>query len=134
MESKTVFILILLALTVSGCTTENKAVEDIKEGKESLEEATDSEEYTIKYTETGFEPGNLVIREGDTITWFDSTGENVTVTTEYRSECPVTEGFSSCKPLEKFSHTFQEKGSYTYHAEENLDHVATIRVTSGNPY
>lgn len=127
-------IVLLLALAVSGCTSENKTVEDIQQGKRSLEEATDSEKYTVKYTETGFEPSNLVIREGDTVTWFDRTGGNVTITTEYRGECPVEDGFSSCSPVEKFSNTFRETGSYTYHAAENLDHVATIRVTSGNPY
>lgn len=118
---------VFLIVVFSGCVNDSEVKQDISKTQEAVEEASENETYMIKYTDSGFDPENLLIQEGDTVRWIDSSSRELLVTTEYSSVCPV-EGFSSCETIKDYNHTFNEKGRYVYRNSQKLNDQATITV------
>ena len=122
---KYLFFVIAVTVAVSGCTDD--VSKDAGKGLEAVEEASESEVFTVKYTGSGFDPENIVIRKGDSVRWMDRSEEKLSITTEYDRECPV-EGFSSCENVEKFTHEFNESGRYVYRNSQDITDQAVIKV------
>jgi|GEM_PF-2241597 len=119
--------LIFLVLLASGCVSDQVSEDTTKVG-EAVEEASESNAYMVEYTDSGFAPDTLLIQQGDTVRWIDSSEEKeLLVTTEYSSMCPV-EGFSSCEIVTDYNHTFNETGRYVYRNSNKLNDQATITV------
>ena len=109
-------------------------------------EAVAGVSHTISMTDTGFEPADVTIAVGDTVT-FVNNGQAAKwpasdVHPTHRSypgsdinKCGTAEAeniFDSCRGLstgESYSFTFTEAGSWEYHDHRQASHGGTITVT-----
>jgi plastocyanin len=123
-------LLILAAVAAAGCTsTASSAGSDVKTGEKALSEATESDTYTVKHTDSGFTPKRLVIREGDKVRWIDSSGDGVELTFPQSGDCESNSSVkNSCEALEKYSYSFEDQGTYNYYTEANRVHRGMITV------
>lgn len=86
---------------------------------------------TVSVTATGFNPQEVEIRPGDTVTWKNSDKANhqiVSDTGEFRS--------GVLRPGQSYSFVFQDQSSYSYHDGMDTDrmgfvHVLASKVTLG---
>jgi plastocyanin len=72
-----------------------------------------------------FRPGNVTIATGGTVTWTNGGNSPHTVT--------GTGGFDSgnLNGGQKYTHTFGQEGTFTYHCDYHSDMRATVTVTDG---
>ncbi len=89
-------------------------------------------EHTVTYTNSGYSPSELKIKEGETVTWENESTQNMWTAsamhpthtaysgTSLSAHCPDTENvaFDACEgtlPGESWSFTFTKAGSWGYH-------------------
>lgn len=99
----------------------------------------DSQNNTVFYTDSGFQPEKLVIERGETVTWFDRSPNPMWVASDFHpshtrydgtslgQHCPGS-SFDQCSTGKRFSFTFEKKGSWGYHNHELAGHTGTIVV------
>ena len=77
--------------------------------------AARAEEHTISIGDRDFEPKEIKIRPGDTVTWVNDDDRDHTVVSDEDSE----ESFDSGKIRagKSFSHTFEKAGTFEYHCK-----------------
>lgn len=80
-----------------------------------------------------FSPPTIKVHVGDTVRWSNNSGENHTVTSNSDSDesfnsstnCKGAILFNDCvKPGRAYSHTFGERGTFTYHCQIHGSDVA----------
>jgi len=80
-----------------------------------------------------FSPPTIRVHVGDTVRWFNDTGTNHTVTANFDSAEPFNSsancpggllGNDCIKPGRSFSHTFDARGTFTYHCKRHGDDVS----------
>jgi plastocyanin len=88
------------------------------------------QEVTVRMEDNFFEPANVTVEPGTTVTWVQS-GDNPHTTTSYDGlwDSGMIEGGSGGT----FSFTFEEPGTYDYYCipHEDLGMVGTVTVTGG---
>ena len=79
----------------------------------------------VQIADMAFQPGNLTVTVGDTVTWTNADGRPHTVTADGGAFASgnVDEGGS-------FSFTFTEPGTYSYHCDYHSEMRATIVVVA----
>ena len=86
---------------------------------------------TVSITATGFNPDEVTIKPGDSVTWKNNdTSEHQIVSDTNTFKSPVL------KPGETWTHKFDEESSYSYHDAAKASvvgavHVLTSKVTVG---
>jgi plastocyanin len=88
------------------------------------------EEVTVRMEDNFFEPANITVEPGTTVTWVQS-GNNPHTTTSYDGlwDSGMLEGGSGAT----FSFTFEETGTFDYFCipHEEMGMVGTVTVTGG---
>lgn len=153
MRTALAIVLLGLMVAVSGCTQQDAddATPDSdvanNEGdtSQSSEDNGNSTENRIVLTGSGFEPADLTVEVGETVTWVDNSdsaemwiGSNRHPThTEYagstlREHCSdgdqTEAAFDQCSTGEEFSFTFEKTGEWGYHNHERSSQRGTITV------
>jgi plastocyanin len=85
---------------------------------------------------TSFNPGNLTIEPGTTVTWLNNSSEVHTVTSGSDGDHDGIFDSGNLNPGENFSYTFDEEGTYPYYCipHVNVGMTGTIIVSSdSNP-
>jgi|SRR3989344_4085445 len=129
---KKIYLIILLIsiLLVAGCGTK-QAQQGTSTGNTLNNNENQASSNTIEITSSGFNPKELTIKQGDTVTWInkDTIGHwpasavHPTHTVYPESGGCIGSKFDACKGLvqgESWIFTFNEKGSWNYH-----DHLVT---------
>lgn len=147
MNTKAALVLIILAVTVSGCL-------DAPEDPEATE--PQSGEVVIEITDAGFDPETVTVTEGTTVTWETTrsqpgwpASDNHPTHTQYPtgyydqsgshggSQACTGEGeqkgdaFDACERLEQgetYSFTFNEAGTWGYHDHLRSSNTGTVNV------
>lgn len=152
MRTKLAIVLLGLMVAVSGCTQQDSesspdsdAKKEVLENEQPSEDVNVSDGNQIALTDSGFEPADLTIEAGETVTWVDQTdsvdmwvGSNRHPThTDYagstlREHCSdgaqTTAAFDQCSTGEDFSFTFEKTGEWGYHNHERSSQRGTITV------
>jgi len=121
-------LLVAATILVLGCTSGGDTAGDLEKGSEAVSQATDSEKFMVKYSETGFAPRTILVQEGDTVQWMDRSSKELYLSSNQGKPCTGETGFSSCESVENFSHTFEEEGTYEYYNENNRRDRGTVQV------
>jgi plastocyanin len=121
-----IFAVVLLA---SGCISQSVDQSDNGdiEGL-AMNNTNSSDSNTIYFTGSGFEPSNIIIEEGETVTWVNNASASMWVAsndhpehTEYDgtsrpSDCNSGEAlFDQCSTGGEYSFTFNKTGTWGYH-------------------
>lgn len=122
-------LILSVTIPVVGCTSQSTAGNSFERGTEAVNKATESEEYVVKYTESGFVPHTLLIQEGDTIRWIDrSDTKQMEIISTRGKPCSNGSGFGSCKNVENYSHTFTGEGTYDYYNDRERSDRGIIEL------
>ena len=142
-------ILVLVALTVAvaGCaeSTQNSVEPNNSDQTSTPGEPADTiPENTIYYTSSGFQPSDLNIQQGETVTWINNASTSMWVASDRHpthtgyagstlgEHCQDgdqnTAAFDQCSSGERFSFTFEKTGEWSYHNHERAAHGGTITV------
>jgi len=111
-------------------------------GEGQAEEVETPDTNVITYTENGFEPSELTISVGNTVTWVNesslamwpASAMHPTHTVYPDSDiekCGTAEEeniFDSCSNVETYSFTFNEVGEWGFHNHSNVSHFGKIIV------
>jgi len=130
--------------------TEDAMIKDEDKGEgDAMEEGEgiieESGKRVIAYTDSGFLPKALTIKQGETVTFQNESGRNMWPATAVHPSHTVYPGsgigkcktpeesqiFDACKgraPGEEFSFTFNESGSWQYHDHLRVSNWGTIIV------
>jgi plastocyanin len=135
--------LLILGLVVitSGCMDNGQS------GQTSAptEETTDNtENYTVYLTESGFQPSELTIQQGETVTWVNNASNSMWVASDQHpshnnyagsalyQHCQggdqTEAAFDQCSSGGEFSFTFEKTGEWSYHNHERAVQGGTITV------
>lgn len=93
----------------------------------------------VKYTEDGFSPKTLTIKQGETVTWINEDSDPMWIASNphpVHTDYPESGGcsgskFDACKPIEKggsYSFTFDKTGNWGYHNHLTPSNMGTIIV------
>lgn len=152
MSKKLAIVLLGLMVAVSGCTQQDAdepADSDITDN--DMETSQPSENFNsssgnqIVLTDSGFEPADLTVEVGETVTWVDDSdsvdmwvgSDRHPTHTQYagstlREHCEngdqTSAAFDQCSTGEEFSFTFGETGEWGYHNHERSSQGGTITV------
>ncbi|HLC92899.1 MAG TPA: plastocyanin/azurin family copper-binding protein [archaeon] len=127
-SKKFFFAAAVLALLFAGCTQAPAG----QPGNTDGQNTGTPQAYTIEITDEGYSPGQLTIKQGDTVTWISrasrqdwpASARHPTHTAYPGSgieKCGTNEQgsiFDACKALsqgESYSFTFNEKGEWAFH-------------------
>jgi len=112
---------------------EQETVMEEKEGEGMMEgESAAMERHVVVYSDSGFSPGELTIRKGDTVTFRNESSRDMWPATAIHPSHTVYPGsgigrcntseeesiFDACRRIEnggEFSFVFQEAGDWKYH-------------------
>lgn len=142
-------ILVLVALTVAvaGCadSTQSSPEPDNSDQTSTPSEPVDTAaDNTIYYTSSGFQPSDLTIQQGETVTWVKNASTSMWVASDrhpthtnyadstLREHCQngdqTSAAFDQCQSGDRFSFTFEKTGEWSYHNHERSSHGGTITV------
>lgn len=144
MNFRTTLILALILIS-SGCIhANNQPNQNENETTSPTGNQPLSESDTIYLTDSGFEPSNLVIEEGETVTWTNNASNSMWIAsdrhpthTEYsgtslRNHCQNgdqnSQAFDQCSTGDRFSFTFEKTGEWSYHNHEPFISGGVITV------
>jgi plastocyanin len=135
-----------LVVVAAGCVHATGSAESSPENETSTpsEPADYSDTRTIYFTGSEFEPAELVVEQGDTVTWVSNSSTSMWVAsdqhpthTEYegstlREHCQngdqTSQAFDQCSQGEEFSFTFEKTGEWSYHNHQPFASGGTITV------
>lgn len=132
------YILIAVALTVaaSGCMGQQTSNDN-----GDLNRSQGSQNNTVFYTDSGFQPETIEIERGETVTWLDRASREMWVASDVHPSHTVYDGsslsqhcgtdqdvFDQCTSGEKFSFTFEKTGEWGYHNHRAAADIGTVKV------
>ena len=151
MKQTIVVLLMVAALLVVGCASEQSAMEDTDREEPGAREPAPEEPSepvvtgdNVEITAEGFSPETLTISVGDTVTWMNNDkrqhwpasadhpthavypGSSIT-----KCSSAPDEIFDSCRPIktgDSWSFTFTEAGEWSYHDHLRPKMLGTIVV------
>jgi plastocyanin len=138
-------LILVMVVVVSGCVHSAQPETQQPDETSSPSEPTDfSDTRTIYFTGSGFEPADLTIEQGETITWVNNASASMWVAsddhpthTKYddstlREHCENgdqnTQAFDQCSSGDEFSFTFEKTGEWSYHNHQPFAQGGTITV------
>ena len=137
-----------IVILVSGCM-DNGQTDSIEPGTMDqtsmpTELANDSRDNTIYLTESGFQPEDLTIQQGETVTWINNASNSMWVASDqhptHRNYAGSTiyqhcqrgdqtgPAFDQCSSGDEFSFTFEKTGQWAYHNHDSAVQGGTITV------
>lgn len=141
-------LILTLVVLAAGCidNTQSSPEPDTSDQTSTpTEPATDkSGDHTVYLTESGFQPSELTIQQGETVTWIKNASSSMWVGsdrhpthTQYadstlREHCQngdqTVAAFDQCQTGDRFSFTFEKMGEWSYHNHKNAGQSGTILV------
>jgi plastocyanin len=116
-------IMLILTCSFSGCTyPQSPAITP------TITPAPSYGSNTVVINNFAFNPANLTIRTGATVTWLNQNGAVHQIDSDQNT--PVAFTSSSLAHGESFSFTFTQPGTYTYHCVYHSLETGTIVVES----
>lgn len=146
---KAELVLLALIVLVSGCIDNGQtdSIEpDIPDQTSAPTElsSNSSGDNTIYLTESGFQPSDLTIQQGETVTWINNASNPMWVAsdehpshTRYagsalyqhcQSGDQTEAAFDQCSSGDEFSFTFEKTGDWSYHNHNRAVQGGTITV------
>src|SRR5215208_4207453 len=92
----------------------------------SVPAASAQDEMTVSIQDFFFDPGQLTVAPGTTVTWVNKGQAPHTTTAD-----DGTWDSGTLQPGEDFSFTFDQPGTYTYHCSIHPDMTASVKVSGG---
>ncbi|MEX0934880.1 MAG: cupredoxin domain-containing protein [Candidatus Paceibacterota bacterium] len=134
--SKTILILVILAALVIiiafAVNGGSDVVEEdeITQVEEEVEEVTEDveEEIIIMYTDDGFEPAEITIEAGQTVTWIDDSSGRMWVASAVHPTHEDLPEFDQLGQRNTYSFTFEEEGEWNFHNHLSSEHTGTVIV------
>lgn len=144
-----VLVLLALIVAVSGCmdNSQNQTVEPDNSDQTSTptELATNSSEENVIYlTGSGFQPSDITIEKGETVTWINNASNAMWVASDQHPSHTGYAGstlyehcqrgdqtgaaFDQCSSGDEFSFTFEKTGEWGYHNHKRAVQGGTITV------
>lgn len=138
-------VLVIVIAVASGCaslTDSSPSDTRIEPANDTLNMTQTGEEHTVYYTSDGFQPEEITIEQGDTVTWINNASNTMWVgsdqhpshteydgTSLYR-HCSNGESdtFDQCSSGDRYSFTFRKTGSWGYHNHESPFDTGTVIV------
>lgn len=118
--------------------------EESSETEETTDEesSTEAEAVVVTYTDAGFEPQEIVVSVGESITWENQSSGDMWVAsalhpthelyngTSLSEHCPDLENndFDQCEGGDEYTFTFDEAGEWAYHNHLNANHFGRVIV------
>lgn len=153
MGKVTIFIIVML-LGVGGATyvlrrsvklqdsaaTQSENVSTVPPANQQVQEMenTQTEVTTVKYSDAGFEPREITVTKGTTVTFVNNTQIPLWAVTDPHPDHTDYPAFDAAanrqqgdmpKPGEDFVFTFEQAGTFGYHNHAAPEHTGTIVVT-----
>lgn len=115
-----------LASVVSGFSPE-EFVSDDENGEKVI--VTTHVIHIVQYTEEGFIPSNITIKQGESVR-FENIGDDLMwVADENSTGCLYDTGvFDQCAPSDVYEYRFSEVGEWSFHNTLNVEHVGKVVV------
>lgn len=143
MRAKILFL--ALVVLASGCIDNSQADSAEPDTAEKVSElANKSEDHTIYLTDSGFQPSDLTIQQGETVTWVNNASSSMwvasnrhpshtnyagsTVSQHCQNGDQTEAAFDQCQTGDKFSFTFEKTGEWSYHNHRSAGEGGTITV------
>ncbi len=138
---------LLIAVLSSGCVSMSS--EDTDTTPDEMPETqpdTDNngrqtQNNTVFYTDSGFQPQTIEIEQGETVTWLDRSSNPMWVASNRHPSHTQYDGnslsqhcgsgeepFDQCEPGEVFSFTFEKQGTWQYHNHKAAGDQGTVVV------
>jgi len=95
------------------------------------ETQSESQEFMVDITSSGFSPKALEISQGDTVTWTNKDSASSWPASNNHPTHNIYPGFDASRGLrdgESYSFTFDKVGTWGYHDHLSLSHTGTIIV------
>jgi plastocyanin len=92
----------------------------------SVPAASAQDDMTVSIQDFFFDPGQLTVAPGTTVTWVNEGEAPHTTTAD-----DGTWDSGTLQPGEDFSFTFDQPGTYTYHCSIHPDMTASVKVSGG---
>jgi LPXTG-motif cell wall-anchored protein len=92
----------------------------------SVPAASAQDEMTVSIQDFFFDPGQITVAPGTTVTWVNEGQAPHTTTAD-----DGTWDSGTLQPGEDFSFTFDQSGTYTYHCSIHPDMTASVKVSGG---
>jgi plastocyanin len=125
---KIVIMMILIMLTgLSFAISENKLSNQVVSSNAKFNQIVDpsSSAYTVNIKSQSFQPSTLSVPAGTTVTWHNQDNAQHTVTSDINGQFDS----SAIATGKKFTYTFTNPGSYSYHCSIHPGMKGTIVVT-----
>ncbi|PSG99512.1 MAG: hypothetical protein BRC29_05345 [Nanohaloarchaea archaeon SW_7_43_1] len=142
MRAEIIFMAVIVA--ASGCLHAAEPASEQNTDTTQPSEIEYSDTRTIYFTGSGFEPADLTIRQGETVTWISNASASMWVGsnehpthTNYddstrREHCengdPMVQAFDQCSTGDRYSFTFEKTGEWGYHNHQPYVGGGTITV------
>jgi len=140
-----IVFLVVVAIVASGCISSNSTeIADSPENETSTPTQLNQSNNTVVLTESGFEPADITVEQGETVTWVNEGSTPMWVGsdrhpthTDYagsslRDHCQngdqTSAAFDQCSTGDEFSFTFEKTGEWSYHNHERAPQGGTVTV------
>lgn len=128
------------AVTQQPAPTPTPTTESDETSAEENQES--STQNTVEYTSTGFTPATITIQAGETVTWTNSSPNQMWVAsavhpthanyndTTFQEHCddPTATPFDQCSASNSYSFTFNQTGTWAYHNHMSAADTGTVIV------
>lgn len=138
-------IFIAAVVLGAGCINSQNTNQNVNQSQgEGPSDVAASSSEIIYYTSSGFQPADVTIDEGETVTWINNASSSMwvgsdrhpthtnyagTTTSEHCENGDSTEAaFDQCSSGDRFSFTFEKTGSWGYHNHRNPSNSGTVTV------
>ena len=136
-----------MAIVASGCISSNSTQPDTEspENETSTPTQLNQSNNTVVLTDSGFEPADITVEQGETVTWVNEGSTPMWVGsdrhpthTDYagsslREHCEngdqTSAAFDQCSTGDRFSFTFEKTGEWGYHNHQPFVSGGTVTVT-----
>jgi plastocyanin len=133
----------------SGCTSfaanqDETTPPDTSKPADTQPTELETDEPTIYFTDSGFQPASITVEQGTTVTWINNASSSMWVGSndhpvhaEYAGSSlaehcssgdQTTAAFDQCTTGDRFSFTFEKTGEWSYHNHEPFARGGTITV------
>jgi len=140
--------IVLLAIIVlaSGCMDNDENVGEVNNITPTQSQSSNisTTENTIYLTESGFQPSDLTIEQGETVNWINNASNSMWVASDQHpshtnyadstiyQHCQrgdqTEAAFDQCSSGEEFSFTFEKTGEWNYHNHDRAVQGGTVTV------
>jgi plastocyanin len=141
-------ILLGLIILASGCIdngqTETIEPDSADQTSTPTSLANSSEDNTVYLTESGFQPSEITVEQGETVTWINNASNVMWVASDQhpshtnyadssiyehcQSGDQTESAFDQCSTGDEFSFTFEKTGEWSYHNHERAVQGGTVTV------